>query len=190
MGKLDGRRALVTGASRGIGRGIALAFAAEGADVAVLDVNRKTAEEVAVEIRARGRRALAVEVDVTDAGAVARASAEVTQAFGRLDVLVNNAGWTSNERFAEQPPAMWERIVAVNYVGTLACTHAALRHMLAARRGRLAARPEASQDSTSTRKPPQNIRLPSMGMFSISMAAILGSFMTCSLIRSRASRDS
>ena len=135
--QLAGQAAIVTGGGQGIGRGIALALAAEGADVAVLDVNGKTANDVAGELGTLGRRGIALEVDVTDAAAVERATTEVVRALGRLDVLVNNVGWTSNERFAEQPPATWERIVAVNFLGTLACTHAALRHMQPARRGRI-----------------------------------------------------
>jgi 2-hydroxycyclohexanecarboxyl-CoA dehydrogenase len=134
---LEGYAAIVTGGGQGIGRGIALALAAEGADVAVFDVNLAGAGEVAAEVRAMGRRALALEVDVTDLARVEAATKEVVATLGRLDVLVNNVGWTPNEPFADSGPETWTRIVAVNYVGTLNCTRAALAFMVPARRGRI-----------------------------------------------------
>src|SRR5512144_571153 len=123
---LEGQAAIVTGGGQGIGRAIALALAAEGADVAVFDVNAKGAGEAAAAIREQGRRALALTVDVTDLARVEAATAEVVTAFGRLDVLVNNAGWTPNEPFAGSAPETWSKVVAVNYTGVLNCTRAAL----------------------------------------------------------------
>lgn len=135
--KLKDRIAFVTGGASGIGRGIALALAAEGADVAVFDVNRATAGEVAAEVRATGRRALVIDVDVTDLARVEAATREVVATLGRLDVLVNNVGWTPNEPFADSAPDTWQKIIAVNYLGTLNCTRAALGVMVPARRGRI-----------------------------------------------------
>jgi len=134
---LDGQAAIVTGGGRGIGRGIALALAAEGADVAVLDVDLATAEATAAELRAGGRRALGLAADVTDLEQVEAATSRVTAELGRLDVLVNNAGWTPNEPFAGSAPATWRRIVDVNYVGVLNCTRAALAAMLPRKAGRI-----------------------------------------------------
>ncbi len=134
---LNGQSAVVTGGGQGIGRGIALALAGLGADVAVFDVNREAAERVAGEVRALGRRALALAVDVTDLPAVEAAVQEVVKGLGRLDVLVNNVGWSPNEPFAESRPETWQRIIALNYVGTLNCTHAALAVMIPARTGRI-----------------------------------------------------
>jgi 2-hydroxycyclohexanecarboxyl-CoA dehydrogenase len=134
---LDGHAAIVTGGGQGIGRGIALALAAEGADVAVFDVNSAAATEVAAEVRAAGRRAVVLEVDVTDLARVEAATKDVVAALGRLDVLVNNVGWTPNEPFTDSAPETWTRIVAVNYLGTLNCTRAALAVMVPARRGRI-----------------------------------------------------
>jgi 2-hydroxycyclohexanecarboxyl-CoA dehydrogenase len=134
---LDGYAAIVTGGGQGIGRGIALALALAGADVAVFDVNAAAAGEVAATIRERGPRALALEVDVTDLARVEAATAEVASSLGRLDVLVNNAGWTPNESFAESAPETWHRVIAVNYVGVLNCTRAALGVMVARRAGRI-----------------------------------------------------
>ena len=137
MTDLAGQVAIVTGGGQGIGRGIALALAAEGADVAVFDVTMSSAESVAAEVRAAGRRALALHVDVTDLARVDAATAEVVAALGRLDVLVNNAGWTPNEPFAGSAPETWHRVIAVNYVGVLNCTRAALTSMIPARAGRI-----------------------------------------------------
>ena len=134
---LDGQAAIVTGGGQGIGRGIALALAAEGADVAIFDVNAAVTSEAVNAIHAKGRRALALDVDVTDLARVEVAAAEVRATFGRLDVLVNNAGWTPNEPFVDSAPATWNKIVAVNYLGVLNCTRAALTAMVAARRGRI-----------------------------------------------------
>jgi 2-hydroxycyclohexanecarboxyl-CoA dehydrogenase len=134
---LDGQTALVTGAAQGIGLGIALALAAAGADVALLDTNGAAASEAAAAVRARGRRALPLVADVTDLARVDAAIAEAVTALGRLDVLVNNAGWTPNEPFAGSAPETWRRIVDVNFMGVLNCTRAALGTMIPARRGRV-----------------------------------------------------
>ena len=134
---LDGRIAIVTGAAQGIGRGIAEALAADGAAVALFDVNLAAASEVALAIGAAGRRALALPVDVTDAARVELAVKDVVHRWGGLDILVNNVGWTPNEPFATSAPPTWRRIVDVNYVGTLNCTHAALAAMVARGGGRI-----------------------------------------------------
>ena len=134
---LDGQTAIVTGGGQGIGRGIALALAAEGANIAVFDVNATAAGDVAAAVKAQGRRALALEVDVTDHARVEAATREVAGAFGHLDLLVNNAGWTPNEPFAGSAPETWRQIVAVNYLGVLNCTNAVLTTMVPARRGRI-----------------------------------------------------
>jgi 2-hydroxycyclohexanecarboxyl-CoA dehydrogenase len=135
--ELGGRSAIVTGGGQGIGRGIALALAAAGADVAVLDVNLAATSEVATMVRERGPRGLALEADVTDGARVESAIAEVVRSFGRLDVLVNNAGWTPNEPFAGSAPETWQRVIAVNYTGVLLCTRAALGAMVPRRGGRI-----------------------------------------------------
>jgi 2-hydroxycyclohexanecarboxyl-CoA dehydrogenase len=134
---LDGQTAIVTGGAQGIGRGIALALASEGADVAVFDIDSQGATEVAAVIRATGRRALALDVDVTNLSRVEAATREIVAAWGRLDVLVNNVGWTPNEPFADSEPDKWRRIVDLNYVATLNCTRAALAEMIPRGRGRI-----------------------------------------------------
>jgi 2-hydroxycyclohexanecarboxyl-CoA dehydrogenase len=109
----------------------------EGANVAVFDVNRAAARETADALGKRGRRALALEVDVTHPDRVEAATTDVLAAFARLDILVNNAGWTPNESFAGSSPETWRKIIDVNYLGVLNCTRAALRTMVPAERGRI-----------------------------------------------------
>jgi 2-hydroxycyclohexanecarboxyl-CoA dehydrogenase len=134
---LAGQVAVVTGGAQGIGEGIARALAAEGADVAIFDTNLAAAQEVAAAIVKTGRRGLALDVDVTDRARVEAATTAVVKAWGRLDVLVNNVGWTANERFADSAPDTWRKVIDVNFVGALNCTHAALRVMVPAKRGRI-----------------------------------------------------
>ncbi|MET0852499.1 MAG: SDR family NAD(P)-dependent oxidoreductase, partial [Candidatus Rokuibacteriota bacterium] len=134
---LKGQAALVTGGGQGIGRGIVLALAAAGADVAVLDVNPAAAAATAALVDGSGGHGLALEADVTDLGAVETAVDAAVRALGRLDVLVNNAGWTPNEPFVDSAPETWQKIVAVNYTGVLNCTRAALSVMVPAGRGRI-----------------------------------------------------
>ena len=112
---LTGRRALVTGASRGIGREIALAYARAGADVAVLARNAELLEVVAGEVRALGRRAVIATADVLDADATRAATAEAIEALGGLDILVNNAGGNSfSTPVASMRMSGWEKTMRLN----------------------------------------------------------------------------
>ena len=134
MTALSGRKALITGANRGIGRGVALAFAEAGADVAVNYPEAGAREEamaVAQEITKRGRRGIAVEGDVSDEAAVAAMVAEVTDTFGGIDTLVNNAGIATSAPVEDMPAEMWDRVMAVHLRGTFLCTRAVLPAMYA-----------------------------------------------------------
>ena len=112
---LTGRRALVTGASRGIGREIALAYARAGADVAVLARNAELLEGVAAEVRALGRRAVVATADVLEADATRAATAEAIEALGGLDILVNNAGGNSfSTPVASMRMSGWEKTMRLN----------------------------------------------------------------------------
>ena len=99
--RLNNRAAIVTGGGSGIGRGISLEFAAEGARVAIVDLNTDNAKSVAAEIEAAGGTALAVTCDITDEEAVAAMAKSVADAFGGVDILVNNAGRRIIKSFAD-----------------------------------------------------------------------------------------
>ena len=116
MGKLDGKIAIVTGAGQGIGRGIAEKLAAEGATVVVTDVNETTAKETADAI---GNGAVGIRADVTSRESVDAMVAQVQRQFGRIDVLVNNAGWDKASPFVDSDPADWDRVIAINLYGVL-----------------------------------------------------------------------
>ena len=131
MGKLSGKVAVVTGAASGIGRGIAVAFAAEGSDVAVVDIaEQDSAATVLAEISALGRKALFVRCDVSSEDDVRRMAGEVLGRFGRVDILVNNAGIFTQSLLADMPVADWDRVVGVNLRGTFLCTRMLIGQML------------------------------------------------------------
>ncbi len=130
--RLKGKVALITGAGRGIGRGIAEVFAAEGADVAVNDFdNMQQAEEVAASIRTAGRRAMAVKADVASRTDVEPMIAKVWQELGAIDVLVNNAGIETIVPFLDLTDEQWTRLVDVNLRGAWLCSQVFCRRALA-----------------------------------------------------------
>ena len=137
MGKLDGRVAIVTGAATGLGRGIAMLYAAEGADVAVLDRNGPGAERVAEAIRALGRQSLSVAVDVSDEAGVKAAITRAVDALGAPDILVNNAGIATVSLLEDMETAMWDEMIRVNLSSVFYCTRAVLPHMRARKYGRI-----------------------------------------------------
>ena len=134
---MAGRVALVTGGGRGIGRAIALAFAADGFAVAVGARTLAQVEDTAEGARRAGAKAFAVSLDTTDAAAVAAAVARVAQELGPVDVLVNNAGVAESAPFARTDPAMWDRHFDVNVRGPYLATRAVLPGMLLRRWGRV-----------------------------------------------------
>ena len=135
--KLPDRVALVTGGGRGIGRAIALAFAREGAHVAVTARTGAELDAVAAEIRALGRRALAVPCDVGERAQVDEAVRRVADGLGPVEILVNNAGIAVSAKLVDTDDALWERHLRVNLTGAFLMTRAALPGMLAARWGRI-----------------------------------------------------
>jgi len=136
MGNLSGKVALVTGARRGIGRGIALELAREGADVAINDIeNAAQAEAVATEIRALGQRSLVVMADVTQPDQVNAMIEQVVQGLGSLDILVNNAGVESIIPLLDITSEEWDRVTQINLKGEFLCAQAAARQMIAAGKG-------------------------------------------------------
>ncbi len=136
--KLSGRTALVSGAARGIGRAIARALAEEGTDVAVNYLsNDVEANRLVEEIRAMGRRAIAVRADVADYPDTFRMAQDVLRAFGHLDILVNNAGVTSDKTFIKMDHAVWRRVLAINLDGAFNCTKVFIDQMVQQSYGRV-----------------------------------------------------
>ncbi len=129
--QLDGTRAIVTGAGRGLGRGIVLGLCSRGCQVAVLDIDLDSASRVAGEARNRGVQALAAHLDVTDEASVAAAVAEVRREFGGIDLLVNNAGVLGVARVTDLSVAEWRRILDVNATGTFLMSREVARVMIA-----------------------------------------------------------
>lgn len=132
---LAGRAAFVTGAGSGIGRAIAIRFAEEGADVAAVDLNEQAASETANAVRALGRRAEALRANVAITEDVEAAARRVLAAFGRLDVLVNNAGVTRDVTIRKMTDDDWDAVIAVHLRGTFLCTRAVVPRMRDAGRG-------------------------------------------------------
>lgn len=122
---LEGRRAIVTGAGRGIGRAIALRLALEGAAVLASDVDAGAAEAAAVEIRDRGHRGISAAADVSDWDAVVRTVEAARSEFGGLEILVNNAGTIRRGNLESMTLDDWHRVIAVNLTGTFYCCKAA-----------------------------------------------------------------
>src|ERR1700761_3664033 len=117
MPQLDSQVAVVTGAGRGIGRAIALKFAAAGADVVCVSRTAENAEKVAGEIRTLGRKAWAYAVDVADGAAVAAAGEKILQETGKVDILVNNAGVTRDGLIMRMSEADWDNVLNTNLKG-------------------------------------------------------------------------
>ena len=146
----DERIVMVTGAARGIGKAIAVRFAAEGAHVAVCDVNAELAEATAEEIRGTGRKAIAISLDVRDTGQVDAALQKVVSEFGRLDVLVNNAGITIAKPVVDFDDEEWDRTVEINLKGVFRCARAAARQMISQKGGKII---NIASESGKTGKP-------------------------------------
>lgn len=135
---LDGKAALVTGASRGIGRAIALRLASEGAKIAInFAGNQKAAEEVKSEIEANGGEAILVQANVADPAAVEAMFAKVVEAFGTVDILVNNAGITRDGLLLRMKDEDFEAVIDTNLKGVFYCTKAAAKLMMKKRSGRI-----------------------------------------------------
>jgi NAD(P)-dependent dehydrogenase (short-subunit alcohol dehydrogenase family) len=133
--RLDGQAAFVTGGGGGIGRACAIRLAEAGADVAVLDIFPERAEEAAGQVRQRGRKAMALAVDVMDSDAMRAAIAQADGTFGRLDILVNNAGGVSARPFLEQSERSWRKHIDINLISMLTAIHAAAPVMVREGRG-------------------------------------------------------
>ena len=137
MKQLENQIAVVTGAGRGIGRSIALKFAAEGAEIVCVSRSAENSERVADEIRALGRKAWAHAVDVSDSAAVAAAAEKILTDCGKVDMLVNNAGVTRDGLLLRMSDADWDTVLNTNLKGAFLVTKAFSRAMLRQRSGRI-----------------------------------------------------
>ena len=135
--KLAERATIVTGAASGIGRAIAEALARAGARVAVLDLNEAGARETVAAIERAGGAASAHRVDITDVAQVDATIDAVAAGAGGLHVLVNCTGWDAPKPFVETTPEFWDKVLAINLKGPIACTRAALRHMIKQEYGKI-----------------------------------------------------
>jgi NAD(P)-dependent dehydrogenase (short-subunit alcohol dehydrogenase family) len=129
-GRLADKIAIVTGAGQGIGRGIALRLAGEGARIVVAEYNAETADAVAQEIGSKGGQALAYRVDVSDVSAVRQMVPFAVEGFGRVDILVNNAGLMQTKPLLALTEADWDGVIAVNERGVFFCLQAVAGQML------------------------------------------------------------
>jgi 3-oxoacyl-[acyl-carrier protein] reductase len=137
MSQLANQIAVVTGAGRGIGRAIALKFAAEGADLVCVSRTAENSEKVAAEVRGLGRKAWAHAVDVADATAVAGAAEQILAEAGRVDILVNNAGVTRDGLLMRMSEADWDAVLDTNLKGAFLFTKAFTRAFIKQRSGRI-----------------------------------------------------
>jgi len=135
--KLRGRAALVTGGGRGIGRATCLALAREGVDVAVCDIDLASAESVAKEVEALGRKAVAIRADVSQKADVTAMVARVTDAFGKIDILVNNAGIIRDAMLHKMTEDAFDQVIAVHLKGAWLCCQAVMEGMREQRFGKI-----------------------------------------------------
>ncbi len=135
--RLEGQVAIVTGGGGGIGKATCLAFAREGADIVISEVNMANAADAAAEIEALGRRCRVIETDVADGDSVRKMVRETLDIFGRIDILVNNAGIFSYTRIEACTEVEWDRMMAVNLKGPFLCSQAVMETMKAQGSGRI-----------------------------------------------------
>jgi len=135
--RLKDKVALITGGARGIGQAIAMTFAREGADIVVADVNLQIAQKTASDIENLGRKALALEMDVTNYDLVEAGINKILDKMGKVDILVNNAGITKDNLLLRMSQADWDAVINVNLKGTFNCIKAVSRTMVKQRSGRI-----------------------------------------------------
>jgi 3-oxoacyl-[acyl-carrier protein] reductase len=172
MKSLEERVAVVTGAASGIGRGIARVLAQEGARVAIADVDADAADALERELRREGREAIAIGVDLVDAGAVGEMAATVVGRYGRIDVLAANAGIYPSVALADLTDGDWDRVMDVNVKGALHAVQACLPAMRERRYGRIV----VTSSITGTL-----VAVPGLAHYAASKAALLGLVRTAAL---------
>ena len=151
--RLAGKVAIITGAGQGIGRGIALRLAREGAHVVIAEYNAANASAVALEIEGAGGRALPYRIDISDTAASQKMVDEVAARLGRIDILVNNAGVAQTKPMLDLTPADWDRVLDVNLRGAFFLTQVVARQMIKQVPDALRAAAAAPADIFNTKKP-------------------------------------
>jgi 2-hydroxycyclohexanecarboxyl-CoA dehydrogenase len=175
--RLKDKVTIVTGGGRGQGKAIAESFAGEGSTVIILDKREAEAKDVAKEIESKAGKAIAMNVDITNGDLVRRTVERIMKEWGRIDILINNAGWNHHMPFLETDEAHWDLILDINLKAALRLCHAVLPHMIKQRYGRI-----VSTSSTSGRLP-----APLSVPYSIAKAGIIE--MTRSLAQAFASHN-
>ncbi len=137
MAKLAGKISAVTGAAQGIGREIALLFAREGADVAIVDRNKKSGEDVAEQIRSLGRRSISIVADIGEEDQIEEGFRNILRELGPVDILVNNAGIDTTSLVVDMPTSLWDEMFRINLRSVFLCTRAVLPGMIEKRSGRI-----------------------------------------------------
>ena len=137
MKRAQDKVVIITGGASGIGRVSALRFAAEGATVVIWDIDEAKGEATRAEVEAQGSRAVFAQVNTTQPEAVAAAAAAVQTEFGRIDVLINNAGITRDASLRKMTLAQWQQVIDVNLTGVFVCAQAVAPYMEAQRSGRI-----------------------------------------------------
>jgi 2-hydroxycyclohexanecarboxyl-CoA dehydrogenase len=133
---LKDKSVIVTGGARGIGRAVVQAFAEAGADVAIGDLRLEVANATAQEIsEASGRRVVAIQTDVTKYGDIEKLRDETLRLFGKIDVLVNCAGWDRLQPFLKTTPDLWQKVLTINFLGVVNTCHVILPHMVERKQG-------------------------------------------------------
>lgn len=135
--QLKDQKIIVTGAGQGIGKAAALKLAAQGADIAAVDINAKTVAETAAAVKALGRQSIAIAADMAKVAEIARMVSETVKAFGHIDALVNNAGVTRRAYIMDLTEDDWDKIHGVNSKGVFFCLQRVAREMIPRRKGRI-----------------------------------------------------
>jgi len=135
--KFKGKVAIVTGGARGIGKAIAVGLAKEGATVVVADLLEDLAKETVQEIKAQGGQAIPLKMDITNSKQVKAAVEQIIKQCGKIDVLVNNAGWDKIEPFVQSTEETWDKVIAINLKGPVIVTRAVIDNMIQNKYGRI-----------------------------------------------------
>jgi NAD(P)-dependent dehydrogenase (short-subunit alcohol dehydrogenase family) len=134
---LKGKTVIITGGGSNIGRAIVLAFAKEGSNIAIAEIDENQGKKVADEANAIGGKTIVIKTDVTSYEQVEAMVKKTIEQFGAVDVLVNNVGWDQLQLFIDTTPDFWDKIIDINYKGMLNCTKAVLGHMIERKSGNI-----------------------------------------------------